>query len=426
MINKVKNFKIAIIGLGYVGLPLALEFSKKKFVIGFDISKERVNELKSGIDKNLEFNRKKLKTSKKLYFTNNSNELKSANCFIVTVPTPINKSKKPNLRPLLNATKILAKIIKKNDLIIYESTVYPGCIEEECVPVLEKFSKLKFNKDFYCGYSPERINPGDKKHIISNIKKITSGSTPKIANTVDKLYKEIITVGTHKASSIKVAEAAKVIENTQRDLNIALINELSILFDKLNIDTQDVLDAAKTKWNFLPFKPGLVGGHCIGVDPYYLTFKAENIGYKTKVILSGRKLNDSMGNHVASKLILAMKRKKIKIKKSKILIMGLTFKENCADIRNSGVKSLFESLKKFNCKLDIYDPWTNLKDVKKIYNITALKSLKKKHYDGVVIAVAHNIFKTKGINFIRDLCKKNSVIYDLKNLFKSKRFDLKL
>ena len=309
MINKVKNFKIAIIGLGYVGLPLALEFSKKKFVIGFDISKERVNELKSGIDKNLEFDRKKLKTSTKLYFTNNSNELKSANCFIVTVPTPINKSKKPNLRPLLNATKIIANIIKKNDLIIYESTVYPGCIEEECVPVLEKFSKLKFNKDFYCGYSPERINPGDKKHIISNIKKVTSGSTPKIANTVDKLYKEIITAGTYKASSIKVAEAAKVIENTQRDLNIALINELSILFDKLNIDTQDVLDAAKTKWNFLPFNPGLVGGHCIGVDPYYLTFKAENIGYKTKVILSGRELNDNMGNHVAQKFILAMKRK---------------------------------------------------------------------------------------------------------------------
>ena len=297
----------------------------------------------------------------------------------------------------MNATKIIAKIIKKNDLIIYESTVYPGCIEEECVPVLEKFSKLKFNKDFYCGYSPERINPGDKKHIISNIKKVTSGSTPKIANTVDKLYKEIITAGTYKASSIKVAEAAKVIENTQRDLNIALINELSILFDKLNIDTQDVLDAAKTKWNFLPFNPGLVGGHCIGVDPYYLTFKAENIGYKTKVILSGRELNDNMGNHVAQKFILAMKRKKLKIKNSKILIMGLTFKENCADIRNSGVKSLFDSLKKYNCNLDIYDPWTNLKEVKKIYNITPLKFLKKKYYDGVIIAVSHNIFKTKGL-----------------------------
>ena len=305
------------------------------------------------------------------------------------------------------------------------STVYPGCIEEECVPVLEKFSKLKFNKDFYCGYSPERINPGDKKHIISNIKKVTSGSTPKIANTVDKLYKEIITAGTYKASSIKVAEAAKVIENTQRDLNIALINELSILFDKLNIDTQDVLDAAKTKWNFLPFNPGLVGGHCIGVDPYYLTFKAENIGYKTKVILSGRELNDNMGNHVAQKFILAMKRKKLKIKNSKILIMGLTFKENCADIRNSGVKSLFDSLKKYNCNLDIYDPWTNLKEVKKIYSITPLKFLKKKYYDGVIIAVSHNIFKTKGLNFIQNLCKKNSVIYDFKNLFKSKNIELK-
>ena len=426
MINKVKNFKIAIIGLGYVGLPLALEFSKKKSVIGFDINERRVKELNSGIDRNLEFSDKKLKTSKKLCFTNNINDLKPANCFIITVPTPIDKFKKPDLSPLLNATKIVSKIIKKKDLIIYESTVYPGCIEEKCVPVLEKFSKLKFNKDFFCGYSPERINPGDKKHTISNIKKITSGSTPKIATKIDKLYNEIVKVGTHKAPSIKVAEAAKVIENTQRDLNIALINELSILFNKLNIDTQDVLDAAKTKWNFLPFKPGLVGGHCIGVDPYYLTFKAKNIGYKTKVILSGRELNDSMGNHVASKLILALKEKKIKIKNSKILIMGLTFKENCADIRNSGVKSLFDKLKRFNCTLDLYDPWTNVNDVKKIYNINPIKFLKKRNYDGIVIAVAHDIFKAKGINFIQNLCKKTRVIYDLKNLFKSDKVDLRL
>ncbi len=426
MINKVKNLKIAIIGLGYVGLPLALAFSKKKSVVGFDTNRQRVKELNFGIDKNLEFKRKNFKTSKKLFFTNNINNIKSANCFIVTVPTPIDKFKKPDLSPLLNATKIVAKILKKKDLIIYESTVYPGCIEEECVPLLEGLSKLKFNKDFYCGYSPERINPGDKKHTISNIKKITSGSTPEIATKIDELYNEIITVGTHKAPSIKVAEAAKVIENTQRDLNIALINELSILFNKLNIDTQDVLDAANTKWNFLPFKPGLVGGHCIGVDPYYLTFKAKKIGYKTKVILSGRELNDSMGKHVASKLILAMKDKKIKIKGSKILIMGLTFKENCADIRNSGVKSLFDGLKKFNCNLDLHDPWTNSTDVKNIFNINPLKSLKKRNYDGIIIAVAHDIFKAKGINFIQNLCKKNRVIYDLKNLFKSDKVDLRL
>ena len=426
MINKVKRFKLAIIGLGYVGLPLAIEFSKKKFVIGFDINKKRVKELNSGIDKNLEFNKKELKTSKKLFFTNSINQLKSANCFIITVPTPIDKFKKPDLTPLLNASKIIGKIIKKNDLIIYESTVYPGCIEEVCVPVLENFSKLRFNKDFFCGYSPERINPGDKKHTISKIKKITSGSTPKIATKIDNLYNEIITAGTHKASSIKVAEAAKVIENTQRDLNIALVNELSILFSKLNIDTQDVLDAARTKWNFLPFKPGLVGGHCIGVDPYYLTYKAENIGYKTKVILSGRELNDSMGSHFASRLVVAMKEKKIKIKNSKILIMGLTFKENCADIRNSGVKSLFDNLKKFNCILDLYDPWTSIKDVKKIYNVKPLKSLIRRNYDGIVIAVAHDIFKVKGIDFIQDLCKKNKVIYDLKNLFESEKVDLRL
>jgi len=317
MINKIKDLKLAIIGLGYVGLPLALEFGKKREVICFDINKKRIEELDKGIDKNLEFNKKELRKLKQLNFTYIEEDLKSANCFIITVPTPIDKFKRPNLSPLLNATEMISKIIKKGDLIIYESTVYPGCVEEVCVPILEKFSKLIFNKDFFCGYSPERINPGDSKHTISKIKKVTSGSTPKISDLVDKLYNEIIIVGTHKASSIKIAEAAKVIENTQRDLNIALINELSIIFNKMNIDTQAVLEAAETKWNFLPFKPGLVGGHCIGVDPYYLTYKAKKIGYFPRVILAGRDVNDNMGNYVALELIKKMNAKKSKQKELK-------------------------------------------------------------------------------------------------------------
>ena len=310
MINKKKDLKLSIIGLGYVGLPLALEFAKKRKIIGFDNKKKRIEQLKSGIDINFEFSKDNLRSLKKLTFSNSEEDLKYSNCYIITVPTPLNKYKKPDLNPLLKASKMIGKILKKGDLVIYESTVYPGCVEEECVPVLENFSKLKFNKDFFCGYSPERINPGDKKHTIKNIKKITSGSTPEVAELVDELYKEIITVGTHKAPSIKVAEAAKVIENTQRDLNIALINELSILFKKLKIDTKAVLDAASSKWNFVPFKPGLVGGHCIGVDPYYLTHKAESIGYHPKIILAGRKLNDNMGNYVVSELVNTMKKKK--------------------------------------------------------------------------------------------------------------------
>ena len=426
MINKKKDFKLAIIGLGYVGLPLALEFSKKKIVIGFDVNQKRIKELNSGIDKNLEFNRQELQSTRQLYFTNKLDDIKSANCYIITVPTPINKFKKPDLGPLIKASKIVGKIIKKEDLVIYESTVYPGCIEEVCVPILEKFSKLNFNKDFFCGYSPERINPGDKEHTLSNIKKITSGSTPEVAEVVDNLYNEIVTVGTYKAESIKIAEAAKVIENTQRDLNIALINELSILFNKLDIDTQSVLDAAGSKWNFLPFKPGLVGGHCIGVDPYYLTYKAEKIGYKTKIILAGRKLNDNMGKYAALQLISAMKKKKIAIKNSKILIMGLTFKENCTDIRNSGVKKLYDSLRKYKCILDIYDPWANVEDIKKTYYVNPILKLVKNKYDAVIIAVAHNIFKSLRPSNIRNLCKKKNVIYDLKNLFKSETFDLRL
>ena len=356
MIIKSEDLQLAIIGLGYVGLPLALEFAKKRKVTGFDINKNRIKQLNLGIDKNLEFSKLELQSSKQLNFTYSKDDIKTSTCYIVTVPTPIDEFKKPNLNPLFKASEMIGKIIKKGDLIIYESTVYPGCVEEDCVPILEKFSELKFNQDFFCGYSPERINPGDKEHTISNIKKITSGSTSEIADLVDDLYNEIITVGTHKAPNIKVAEAAKVIENTQRDLNIALINELSIVFSKMNIDTQEVLDAAGSKWNFLPFKPGLVGGHCIGVDPYYLTFKAESVGYRPKIILAGREINDNMGVYVVSELVKEIEKKDITIKEARILIMGLTFKEDCADIRNSGVENIIKELKVFNCNLDLYDP----------------------------------------------------------------------
>ena len=417
---------IAVVGLGYVGLPLSIEFSKYFKTVGFDINKKRIEELNLGIDQNLEHNEKELKDLKKLNFTNNDKDLKSANCFIITVPTPVDKFKKPDLKPLFKASGIIGKTIKKGDLIIYESTVYPGCVEDECVPILEKFSKLNFNKDFFCGYSPERINPGDKEHTISNVKKITSGSTKEIADLVDNIYKEIITVGTHKAPSIKVAEAAKVTENIQRDLNIALINELSILFSKMNINTKAVLDAAESKWNFLPFKPGLVGGHCIGVDPYYLTFKAKNIGYHPKIILAGREINDNMGKHVTFRLTNEMKNRNIKIKGSNILIMGLTFKENCADIRNSGIQNVISRLKKFNCNLDLHDPWADQSEIKKIYGIIPKSKLIQNSYDVVLIAVAHKKFKEMGINFISSLCKKKSIIYDLKYLFDSDEIDLSL
>ena len=426
MIKKINNLSLAIIGLGYVGLPLALEFAKKRKVIGFDINKKRIKELKLGIDKNLEHSEKELKYTKRLNLSYNQKDLKLANCFIITVPTPVNNFKKPNLKLLFKASKIVGRVIKKNSLIIYESTVYPGCIEDECVPILEKYSKLKFNKDFFCGYSPERINPGDKKHTISKIKKITSGSTLEIANLIDALYNQIVSVGTHKASSIRVAEAAKIIENTQRDLNIALINELSIIFSKMKINTREVLDAAESKWNFLPFKPGLVGGHCIGVDPYYLTFKAKKIGYQPKVILAGRKLNDSMDKHVVSQLLKEMRTKNIKIRGANILIMGLTFKENCADTRNSGITKVINKLKKKHCNLDLYDPWADSLEIKKKYNVFPKLKLKKNQYDVVLISVAHKNFKLKGIKYILKLCKKNHIIFDLKNLFNSRYVTLRL
>lgn len=420
MAKKISDLQISIIGLGYVGLPLALEFAKKKRrVIGFDINKKRIYELKSGLDKNLEFTKKEIKSIKKLNFTYKEQDLKNSNCFIITVPTPINKFKKPDLTALTQASEMIGKLIKKDDLIIYESTVYPGCIEEECVPILEKFSKLVFNKDFFCGYSPERINPGDKKHTISKIKKITSGSTPRIANLVDALYSEIIVVGTHKAPSIKIAEAAKVIENTQRDLNIALINELSMLFKKMNINTQEVLKAASTKWNFLNFKPGLVGGHCIGVDPYYLTHKAKKIGFNPKIVLAGREINDGMGNFVASELAKAMRKRQIKVIGSNVLIMGLTFKENCPDTRNSGIEEVILNLKKYKCKLDLADPYVDRDEIKKLYGIAPNSKVKGKKYDAVLIAVAHDKFRKMGLPYFQRLCKSNSVIFDLKNLFDS-------
>ena len=421
-----QDLKLAIIGLGYVGLPLALEFAKKRKITGFDINKKRIRDLKLGIDKNLEFGKKHLKHAKNLKYTFDEKDLKSSNCYIITVPTPIDKFKKPDLNPLFKASKIVSKIIKKGDLVIYESTVFPGCIEEVCAPILEKFSKLKFNKDFFCGYSPERINPGDKIYTISKIKKITSGSTKEIATVVDKLYMEIINAGTHKAPSIKVAEAAKVIENTQRDLNIALINELSILFNKLKINTPEVLKAAESKWNFLSFKPGLVGGHCIGVDPYYLTYKAKSIGYYPKIILAGRELNDNMGNYVVSELFKIMRRKKIYIKDSKILIMGLTFKENCPDIRNSGVQSIIKKLKKTKSVLELHDPYVNREEIKKTYDIYPKSRLINNRYDVVIVAVAHNKYKKEGISNIKKLCKKNHIIFDLKNIFDSDKVDFKL
>jgi UDP-N-acetyl-D-glucosamine/UDP-N-acetyl-D-galactosamine dehydrogenase len=426
MISKIKDLKLAVIGLGYVGLPLALEFSKKRKVIGFDTQERRIKDLQSGIDKNLEVTKKELYEAKKLSITNDIQKLKTTNCYIVAVPTPIDKNKIPDLKLLFLASETVGKILKKGDIVIYESTVYPGCVEEDCVPILEKCSGLKFNIDFFCGYSPERINPGDKEHRIANIKKITSGSTVEIADLVDELYREIITVGTHKAPSIKVAEAAKVIENTQRDLNIALINELSIIFNKMNIDTEQVLKAAASKWNFLPFFPGLVGGHCIGVDPYYLTHKAKSIGYQPEIILAGRRLNDRMGAYVASQLINAMHQKSIQIKNAKILILGLTFKENCPDLRNSGVAGVISELKQSDCNLDLYDPWASSKEVQSIYGITPISNLIPNSYDGIIVSVAHNEFKDMGSKFISTLGKKLHVIYDLKYLFSKEESNLRL
>ncbi|OSI13298.1 Vi polysaccharide biosynthesis protein VipA/TviB [Neisseria canis] len=421
-----EQINLAIIGLGYVGLPLAVEFGKKRPVVGFDINHARIEALKQGHDATLEVDDDELASAKHLSYSADLEDLKKCNVFIVTVPTPIDEHNQPDLTPLVKASETIGKVLKKGDIVIYESTVYPGATEEDCVPVLEKFSGLKFNQDFYAGYSPERINPGDKEHRVSTIKKITSGSTPEVADVVDALYNEIIVVGTHKATSIKVAEAAKVIENTQRDLNIALINELAVIFNKMGIDTEAVLKAAGTKWNFLPFRPGLVGGHCIGVDPYYLTHKAQSIGYHPEIILAGRRLNDNMAGYVASQLVKALLKKRVQVEGAKILLMGLTFKENCPDLRNTKVVDIIKELKEYNITVDVYDPWIDHAEAQHEYGLTPISSLEEGQYDGIILAVAHKQFKEMGIEAIRKLAKKEHVIYDLKYLFTAEETDLRL
>jgi UDP-N-acetyl-D-galactosamine dehydrogenase len=403
---------LAVVGLGYVGLPLAVAFSKVGYkVIGFDTSQQRIEELQSGIDATQELSTKALESLTGIDFTAKETSLQNADIYIITVQTPIDKDKKPDLAPLLTASKTVGRYLQKNNLVIYESTVYPGCTEEDCVPVLEKASGLQFNKDFYCGYSPERVNPGDKNRNVTNIRKVTSGSTPKIADEVDALYQSILSVPTHKASSIKIAEASKIIENTQRDLNISLINELALIFEKMNIDTLEVLEAAETKWNFLPFRPGLVGGHCIGVDPYYLTYKSEQLGYAPDVILSGRKVNDTMGTHIAQRILSLLKKNEQSIKQSKALVLGITFKENCPDIRNSRVIDVVKELQKEGVQVDVYDPQAQPDEVQKTFGISLIQSIQHT-YEAIVLAVGHDEFKTLDISSIRNDSK--SVIFDVK------------
>jgi UDP-N-acetyl-D-glucosamine/UDP-N-acetyl-D-galactosamine dehydrogenase len=421
-----KNKKIALIGLGYVGLPLAVEFGKKRKVIGFDVNQNRVNELKNGIDVTLETTAQELKEAVHLDYTTNLDDIKDCEIFIVTVPTPIDKHKRPDLTPLEKSSESVGSILKKGDIVIYESTVYPGATEEVCVPILEKQSGLKFNQNFYCGYSPERINPGDKKHCLTTIKKVTAGSTLEIATEVDELYQEIIIAGTHKVSSIKVAEAAKVIENTQRDVNIALINELALIFNKLGIDTESVLEAAGTKWNFLPFRPGLVGGHCIGVDPYYLTHKAIEVGYNPEMILAGRRINDNMGAYVVDQVLRLMTKKRIHIAGANILIMGLTFKENCTDMRNTRVIDLVEKFEELNCNVDVYDPWVDKDEALHEYGIKPIDQLIKGKYDAILLAVAHDEFKALSVGQIKVFGKNSHVLYDVKYLLDANEVDGRL
>jgi UDP-N-acetyl-D-galactosamine dehydrogenase len=417
---------IAIIGLGYVGLPVAVEFGKLRPVIGFDINAKRIAELQAGRDNTLETEPQELLAAKHLTFSTQLEDIRAACIYIVTVPTPIDKHKRPDLTLLLKASESVGQVLKSGDIVIYESTVYPGCTEEDCVPVLEKFSGLKFNQDFFCGYSPERINPGDKAHRLANIQKVTSGSTLEVAEVVDQLYRQIITAGTHKASSIKVAEAAKVIENTQRDVNIALINELTLIFNKMDIDTEAVLQAAGSKWNFLPFRPGLVGGHCIGVDPYYLTHKAESIGYHPEIILAGRRLNDSMGAYVVTQLIKAMIRRRLQVDGARVLIMGLTFKENCPDLRNSRVVDIIEELKEYKVQTDVFDPWVDAAQAQNECGFTPVQNPELGAYDAIVLAVAHHQFKSMGAKAIRAYGKPEHVLYDLKYLLPIDGSDLRL
>jgi UDP-N-acetyl-D-glucosamine/UDP-N-acetyl-D-galactosamine dehydrogenase len=418
--------RIAVIGLGYVGLPLAVEFGKKYRTVGFDINAGRIKELKSGRDATLETTGKELRAARMLRFSALAKDLKTSNVFIVTVPTPIDQYKRPDLAPLLKASESVGRVLKKGDIVIYESTVYPGCTEEVCVPVLERFSSLRFNKDFYCGYSPERVNPGDKQHRLPKIKKVTSGSMPRIADLVDALYASIITAGTYRASSIKVAEAAKVIENTQRDVNIALINELALIFKRIGIDTEEVLQAAGTKWNFLPFRPGLVGGHCIGVDPYYLTHKATQIGYHPEMILAGRRINDGMGTYVAQEVVKLMAERRIMVGDSKILILGLAFKENCPDLRNSKVMDIINELKRFDVNVDVHDPWVDADGAYREYGLLPVRTPKAGDYDAIVIGVGHDEFKAMGAPRIRRWAKKIHVLYDVKYVFPADQTDGRL
>jgi UDP-N-acetyl-D-galactosamine dehydrogenase len=418
--------QIAIIGLGYVGLPLAVEFGKKRAVVGFDINLSRIQALRSNCDHTLEVSETELIDAKFLTFTNQIQDLQACRIFIVTVPTPIDQYRQPDLTPLIKASESIGSVLKQGDIVIYESTVYPGATEDDCIPVLERVSGLKFNQDFFAGYSPERINPGDKTHRVTNIRKITSGSTPAIADCVDALYNEIIVAGTHKATSIKVAEAAKVIENTQRDVNIALINELAIIFNKMGIDTQDVLEAAGTKWNFLPFRPGLVGGHCIGVDPYYLTHKAQSIGYHPEIILAGRRLNDSMSAYVATQLVKAMLKKKIQVDGARVLLMGLAFKENCPDIRNTKIIDILSELQEYNISVDVYDPWVSAEEAKHEYNIDLISELNTDHYDAIVLAVAHQQFKEMTAAEIHRLGRSSHIVYDLKYILDKSESDIRL
>ncbi len=421
-----QEVKLAIIGLGYVGLPLAVEFGKRRSVVGFDINQQRIDALKAGHDVTLEVSDDELREASQLAYSASLDDLKSCNVFIVTVPTPIDEHKQPDLTPLIKASETIGSALKKGDIVIYESTVYPGATEEDCVPVLEKISGLKFNVDFFAGYSPERINPGDKEHRVTTIKKVISGSTPAVADLVDALYREIITAGTHKASCIKVAEAAKVIENTQRDLNIALINELAIIFNRMGIDTEAVLQAAGTKWNFLPFRPGLVGGHCIGVDPYYLTHKAQSIGYHPEIILAGRRLNDGMGAYVVSQLVKAMLKRRIHVDGARVLVMGLTFKENCPDLRNTRVVDIVSELAEYNIQVDVYDPWVAVEEAQHEYGITPITEPAINAYDGIVLAVAHNEFRALGAENIRQYGKAKHILYDLKYLLSAEEADLRL
>jgi len=409
-----ENVKIAIIGLGYVGLPLAVEFGKKFHTIGYDIRPSRVAELRAGSDSTLEVSSEELANSKWLEYSSELDAIREANVFIVTVPTPIDEAKRPDLLPLIRASEAIGSVIKKGDIVVYESTVYPGATEEVCIPLIEKVSGLTFNVDFFAGYSPERINPGDKAHRVTNILKVTSGSTSEVADFVDALYRSIIAAGTHKASSIRVAEAAKVIENTQRDVNIALINELALIFNRLGIDTLEVLQAAGTKWNFLPFRPGLVGGHCISVDPYYLTHKAQEIGHHPEVILAGRRINDGMGAYVADQLLRLLVQKGINPVGAKVLVLGLTFKENCPDLRNTRVVDIIAELKNFNCSVDVYDPWVNSEEAFHEYGLEMLTKPKPNSYDAIVIAVGHQQFVELGAVGVRQLCKEKAVIYDVK------------